>query len=97
MSTMKIRLRVEGLPLLYKTLNKKKELDFEFSGTTLREFISSLAKKYGPGVNKALLDNKGEVDMELRVVVNKSEYLSYGERMEAALHDGDTLHLMTVG
>jgi hypothetical protein len=35
--------------------------------------------------------------MELRVVVNQSVYLSYGERMDVPLHDGDTLHLMTVG
>jgi hypothetical protein len=48
-------------------------------------------------VKKAILDQKGEIDMELRVVVNQSVFLSYGERMAAPLHDGDTLHLMTVG
>ena len=35
--------------------------------------------------------------MELRVVVNQSVHLSYGERMAAPLRDGDTLHLMTAG
>ena len=94
---MKIHLKIEGLPHLYKTLHKKKELDFEFPGTTLREFVSGLAKKYGPGVNRALLDRQGEIDMELRVVVNMSNFLSYGERMDASLNEGDTLHLMTVG
>lgn len=94
---MKIHLKIEGLHLLYKTLNKKKALDVEFTGQTLRDFVNGLSKKYGPGVHKALLDQKGEIDMELRVVVNYSDYLSYGERMDAPLHDGDTLHLMTVG
>jgi len=94
---MKIHLKIEGLPHLYKALHKKKALDFEFPGETLRDFVSCLSKKYGPGVNKALLDKEGEIDMELRVVVNFSKYLSYGERMDVSLNEGDLLHLMTVG
>lgn len=94
---MKIHLKIEGLPQLYKTLNKRKDLDFEFPGSTLSDFINGLVKRYGPSVKKALLDQKGEIDMELRVVVNFSKYLSYGERMDTPLHEGDILHLMTVG
>lgn len=94
---MKIHLKIEGLPHLYKALKKKKDLDFEFPGKTLRDLVNALSKKYGPGVNKAILDQKGEIDMELRVVVNFSKYLSYGERMDVSLNEGDLLHLMTVG
>jgi hypothetical protein len=94
---MKIRLKVEGIPQLYKIMNKRKDLDFEFPGSTLRDFINGLVKRFGPGVKTALLDQKGEIDMELRVVVNFSKYLSYGERMDISLNEGDILHLMTVG
>jgi hypothetical protein len=94
---MKIHLKIEGLPHLYKALHKKKDLVFEFPGKTLRDLVNGLSKKYGPGVNKAILDQKGEIDMELRVVVNFSKYLSYGERMDVSLNEGDLLHLMTVG
>jgi len=94
---MKIHLRIEGLAPLYKIFHNKKALDVDFPGNTLRDFTDALIRKYGPGVKKAILDQKGEIDMELRVVVNQSDYLSYGERMATALHDGDTLHLMTVG
>ena len=94
---MKVHLKIEGLAPLYKILNKKKELDFEFNGNTLRDFTNGLIRKYGPGVQKALLDQQGEIDMELRVVVNFRDYLSYGHRMDTPLHEGDTLHLMTVG
>ncbi|MBN1103456.1 MAG: hypothetical protein JXL84_08615 [Deltaproteobacteria bacterium] len=94
---MKIHLRIEGLAPLYKIFRNQKALDFEFPGNTLRDFTDALIRKYGPGVKKAIMDQKGEIDMELRVVVNQTDYLSYGERMAAALHDGDTLHLMTVG
>jgi hypothetical protein len=94
---MKVHLRIEGLPPLYKIFHNKKALEFDFPGNTLGDFTSALIRKYGPGVKKAILDQKGEIDMELRVVVNQSDHLSYGERMATPLHDGDTLHLMTVG
>jgi hypothetical protein len=94
---MKMHLRIEGLADLYKIFNREKALDFDFPGNTLRDFTDALIRNYGPGVKKAILDQAGEIDMELRVVVNQSAYLSYGERMDVPLHDGDTLHLMTVG
>ena len=94
---MKIHLKIEGLPHLYKIMHKKKNLDVDFPGNTLRDFVNSLIKKYGPGVKKTILDQQGEIDMELRVAVNFTRFLSYGDRMDTPLHDGDTLHLMTVG
>ena len=94
---MKVHLKIEGVAMLYKALHKKKDLDVEFSGHTLRDFINGLIRKYGPGVKQAVLDQKGEIDMELRVVLNYETYLAYGERMNAALNEGDTLHLMAVG
>ena len=94
---MKIHLRIEGIAPLYKLLNNKKALEFDFPGNTLSDLTNALIRKYGPGVKKAILDQTGEIDMELRVVVNQSHHLSYGERMGVPLHDGDTLHLMTAG
>jgi hypothetical protein len=94
---MRVHLRIEGLAPLYKIFNNRKALDFDFPGSTLGDFTSALIRTYGPGVRKAILDQKGEIDMELRVVVNQRDHLSYGERMAVPLHDGDTLHLMTVG
>ncbi len=93
---MKIHLKIEGLPQLYKILNKKKAIDFEFPGHTIRDFAVNLARKYGRGVDQVLLDQTGAIDMGLKVAVNFSA-LSYDNRMDTLLHDGDTLHLMTVG
>jgi len=94
---MKVHLRIEGIAPLYKILNNRKALDFDFPGNTLADFTNELIRKYGPGVKKAILDQQGEIDLELRVVVNQSQHLSYGERMAVPLHEGDTLHLMTAG
>jgi hypothetical protein len=94
---MKIHLRIEGIADLYKLFSKKKDVYVDFPGGTLRDFTNALIRNYGPAVKKAILDQAGEIDMGFRVVVNQSAYLSYGERMDVLLHDGDTLHLMTVG
>jgi hypothetical protein len=93
---MKVQLKIEGLPQLYKIFNKKKALEIEFAGQTIRDFAAGLARKYGRGVDKVLLDQTGAIDMGLKVAVNFSP-LSYDTRMDTPLHDGDTIRLMTVG
>jgi molybdopterin converting factor small subunit len=90
---MKVNLKFNGMPILYKTLNKKKEIEIEFTGNTLRELITRLTGKYGVPMQKALLDKNGDVDVEIRVVLNNTNYLTEG-RMEMALNDGDTLAFM---
>ena len=75
----------------------RKALDFDFLVRSLRDFTGVLIRKLGLGVKKAALDQHGEIGMPLRVVVNPSERLLYGERMDTPLHEGDTLHWMTMG
>lgn len=93
---MKIHLKIEGLPQLYKIFGKRKSLDFEFPGQTIGDFASALSRKYGRGVDQVLLDQSGAIDIGLKVAINFKP-LSYDTRMDTPLHDGDTLHLMTVG
>jgi molybdopterin converting factor small subunit len=90
---MKININFNGIPILYKTLNKKKEIEFEFTGQTLRELTAKLVGKFGASMQNALLDNNGDVDVEIRVILNSTKYLSEG-RMETILNDGDTIAFM---
>jgi hypothetical protein len=85
---MKVRLDFSGIPVLYKTLNKKKEFEFDFSGRTLRELVQNLVRRFGQPMTKALLDGNGDVDVEIRVVVNEGTYLTES-RMETVLNEGD--------
>jgi len=94
---MKILFRIEGIPDLYKLMKKQKKLDFIFQGNTLQDLVNGLISKFGPKVKNILLDKNGEIDMGYRVSVNMSKYLTYGERMDEKLNEGDTIHLMTVG
>lgn len=90
---MKINLNFAGIPILYKTLKKKKEIQVDFPGKTLRDLINILVRKFGVSIKKALLDRNGEIDMEIRVILNNGTYL-VEDRMETTLDEGDTLVFM---
>jgi molybdopterin converting factor small subunit len=87
---MKIHIDFKGIPILYKALSRKKEMDFEFPGKTLGELMNSLIRRYGLPMKSAILDNNGNIDMEIRVIINNTTYLS-GDRMATPLNDGDIL------
>ncbi len=94
---MKIRLSVKGVAPLYKLLGKKNDIDITFPGNTLRDLVNELIKKFGNGVKKAILDDKEEIDMEIRVSLNQIGFLSYGERMNTPINERDTVYIMGVG
>jgi hypothetical protein len=87
--TMKVNIEIAGLPL-YKTFGRNKKIEFEFPGKTLRELIDAMVRKFGFDVKKFLLDKNGDVDMEIRVLLNGATHLSEN-RMQTSLNDGDTL------
>jgi hypothetical protein len=86
---MKVNVEIAGLPL-YKTFGKNKKIEFEFTGQTLKELINALVRKFGFEVKKFLLDGNGDIDMDIRVLLNGATYLAEN-RMQASLNDGDTL------
>lgn len=94
---MKIHLSVKGLTSLYKLFGKKTDIDLAVPGNTLQDVVNELLRKYGSAVKKAILDDTGEIDMELRVSVNLMGFLTYGERMNTPLNDGDKLYIMVGG
>ena len=94
---MNIHFRIEGVPDLYKLMNRRKKIELMFQGNTLQDLVNGLATRFGAKVKEILLDQKNEIDIDYRVVVNMSRYLSYGERMNESLNEGDTVHIMTVG
>jgi hypothetical protein len=90
-------LTVKGVAPLYKILGKRNDIDFKFSGNNLKDLVQGLIGRYGDGIRKALLDARDDIDMELRVIVNKTDYLQYGKRLDRILNEGDTIYFMGVG
>jgi molybdopterin converting factor small subunit len=93
---MKVRLDFSGILGLCKVLNKEKEFEFEFPGHTLGELVESLVRRFGPPMTKALLDLNGEVDMEIRVVLNHETPVTENVK-EAALSEGDIVAFKGAG
>ena len=63
----------------------------------MRDVVNALITRYGAAIKQALLDQQGDIDMELRLVHNERIFLEYGQRMDAPLNDGDKLWFMAVG
>ena len=87
---MKVNVQVAGLATLYEALRRNKNVAVEFPGGTLGELIDALIRRFGTKVKKALLDQNGDVDMEIRVLLNGETYLTE-DRMQTPLQNGDTL------
>jgi hypothetical protein len=85
---MKIHVKFRGLPQLYRLMNRQKDAELDFAGNTVRDSVDSLVRRYDAPKKKALLDQNGDVDMELRVVLNDRTFLVHGERMNASLNKG---------
>ena len=88
---MKVNLRIL-LPTLATALGRK-ELELEFSGETVGELVDQLVAQYGRKAGQALLDEKGELDPVVQVLLNGKEWVSH-DRLDTALKDGDTVVLM---
>lgn len=85
---MRIHVNLGGIPILFKSL-KKKEFEIEFSGSSLRDLIDDLVRRYGTPIKKALLDGNGDVDLEIRVLHNNIYLME--DRMNTTLQEGDIL------
>lgn len=71
-----LSLPIAGLPLYNKTFGKNKKIEFEFLGKTLRELIDAMVREFGFEVKKFLLDKNGDIDMDIRLLLNGATYLS---------------------
>ena len=97
---MKIHVTVRGVSTLSRLFGKKNDIDLMFpgeKGKTLQDLVNELIRKYGAAVKKAILDGTNEIDMELRVSLNQLGFLTYGERMNTPLNDGDTVFIVGPG
>jgi MoaD family protein len=88
---MRVSLRIL-LPTLAKALGRK-ELELEFGGETVGDLVEHLVARYGRCVRQALLDEDGELDPVVQVLLNGEEWVSH-DRLDTALQDGDTVLLM---
>ena len=83
-------MQVIGLNAVYEALRRSEKIELEFAGKTIRELINALVEEFGTNVRKALLNEKGDFNPRIRVLLNGVIYPAE-TIMRAILKTGDTL------
>lgn len=89
---MKIQVESLGLPTLSKLIGKKTEL--EMADGTLADLIAHIVHRSGREARKILLDQTGELDMTIQVMLNDEGFVPRNELSQRALKDGDSVKIM---
>ena len=89
---MAITVEFLSLPNVVKMVGGK-TITMDFTGQTVDELVQQITEKYGEKVKKFLLDEDGRLDMVLRVLCNKEEWI-HSDQMQRPLEDGDHITIM---
>ena len=89
---MKIQVESLGLPTLSKLIGKKTEM--EMADGTLADLIAHIVHRSGREARKILLDQTGELDMTIQVMLNDEGFVPRNELSQRALKDGDSVKIM---
>jgi len=89
---MAVTIEFLSLPNVVKMVGSK-TITMDFTGQTVEELILQVTEKYGSKVRQFLLDETGRLDMMLKVLLNKEEWI-HSEHMQKQLQDGDHITIM---
>ena len=89
---MKIQLESIGLPTLSKIIGKTSQI--EMADGTVSDVIAYIVKRLGPPAGKILLDQEGQLDLSIQVMVNDEGFLPRSDYEQRFLKDGDSVKFM---
>ena len=89
---MKIQIESLGLPTLSKLIGKTSQV--VMADGTVADVISYIVDRIGPPARKILLDQTGQLDLSIQVMVNNEGFLPRGEYSQRILQDGDSVKFM---
>jgi sulfur carrier protein ThiS len=89
---LKIQVESLGLPSLSKLIGKKIQL--EMADGTVADLIAHVVERGGNKARKVLLDNSGELDMTIQVMLNDEGFVPRDELARQRLKDGDRVKIM---
>jgi sulfur carrier protein ThiS len=61
---------------------------------TVADLVTHIVKKHGQKARKILLDEKGELDMTIQVMINEEGFVPREEYSRRPLKEGDQLKFM---
>ena len=89
---MKIQIESIGLPTLSKLIGKKTQ--WEMTDGTLADLVARIVERHGRSAVKILLDQSGQLDMAIQVMVNDEGFLPRNQYSQRMLKDGDSVKFM---
>lgn len=89
---LKIQVEALGLPTLSRLIGKKTE--WEMTEGTVADLISQIVSRTGQQARKILLDQTGELDMTIQVMLNDEGFVPRNELTRRLLKDGDSVKIM---
>ncbi len=94
---MKISVETLSLPSLSRLIGRKTEIVID--GGTVKHLIDHLIRTYGKKAGQVLLDQKGELDIVIQIMINDEAFLSRKEIATRSLKEGDKVkfHLLVGG
>ena len=89
---MKIQIESLGLPTLSKLIGKTSQL--EMADGTVADLVAHIVDRHGRQARKILLDQTGQLDLAIQVMVNDERFLPRSEYSQRFLKDGDAVKFM---
>ncbi|MGD1968383.1 MAG: MoaD/ThiS family protein [Desulfobacterales bacterium] len=89
---MKIQVESLGLPSLSKLIGKKAEL--EMTDGSIADLITQIVDRAGSKARRILLDDSGELDMTIQIMLNDEGFVPRNELDQRFLKDGDKVKIM---
>ena len=89
---VKIQIESLGLPTLSKLIGKSSQL--EMADGTVADLVAQIVSRHGPRASKILLDQSGQLDLSIQVMVNDEGFLDRSEYSQRNLEDGDQVKFM---
>ena len=91
---MKIQVESLGLPTLSKLIGKKTQL--EMPDGTVADIVAYIVDRKGQSARKILLDQTGQLDHAIQVMVNDESFLPRDVYSSRILKDGDAVKFMLI-
>jgi len=89
---MKVNLRLMALPRLARAMGGRK-LEVEYPGETVADLLDHLVQEYGRAAREALLDEEGDLDAIIQILVNEKQWVVHDE-LDVSLKEGDSVIFM---
>jgi sulfur carrier protein ThiS len=89
---LKVQIESLGLPTLSKVIGRKTQ--WEMADGTVADLIRNIVDRHGRKMHKILLDQAGELDLAIQVMVNDEGFVPRSEFSKRLLKDGDSVKFM---